>query len=51
MSEFSPTHWVIVAVILAALLYGLWHAFRAAVAVRDWFARRAERKAGIHREG
>lgn len=51
MSEFSPMHWAIVAVLAAAVAYGLWHAFRAAVAVRDWFARRAERKAGIHREG
>lgn len=51
MSEFSPMHWAIVAVILAAILYGIWHAFRAVVSVRDWFTRRAERRAGIHREG
>lgn len=44
MSSFSPTHWVIVAVIIAAVLYGLFHAVKAVFRFSDWRRERAERQ-------
>lgn len=44
MSAFSPTQWVIVAVIASVILYGLWHAIKSGVAIMEWIERRRARK-------
>ena len=44
MSEFSPTHWVIFAVIVAALLWAVVHVIMSVVRMRDYWRERAEKK-------
>lgn len=44
MSAFSATHWVIFAVIVAALLYGVVRAIAGAMKFRDWLSGREERR-------
>lgn len=46
MSAFSPTHWVIFAVIVAALIYAAAKAVIGIVKLRAWRRERAERKQG-----
>jgi hypothetical protein len=40
LSAFSPTHWVIAAVIAAAILYGIVGAIRACLRLRAWMKSR-----------
>lgn len=43
MSEFSPSHWAIFAVIVAAILYGVFHAIRGVIRFKMWRRERTER--------